>query len=393
MNHANKGHIGSGKIMKIELIEKSKRLKGLQPQWEELLEKSPANDIFLTPAWFFSWWPVFKKNKQLFFLAFWQDHILIGLFPLYKIKKLFFNIITFSGSPVQADRMDMIIAENFEKECFTAFEQWIFGRKDWDIILLKDFAPLTSNASIFSKLLAMRGRKHLLSKDEPNYYITTSDFTDFEEYIATKLSRKCKHSYNNTRNKLKKVSAVVFEICKQLSMTNIESMENLSLKNSIRGSVGKSFFNIPENKKFLKNLIEHDQNNHNIQLCFYTIKNILVSYILIFSYNNKIGAYITATDKNMKKISIGSLVFFQCIKYGITNKYQEFDFLKGGEKYKTRFCNKQHIGSRMYVFQNNFSAKLLYSYYQWIKPMRKKVANNQKIWKFLPKGIRGKWDI
>ena len=123
--------------MRVELIDTIDTLFKLKPDWKRLLTESKVEDIFLFPQWFFSWWKVFGKGKDLFFVVIWENKELCGLFPLHKIKKGPFRVITFTGR--SGDRMDFILAKDHEENCIRIFSEWIFSRGDWDLLSLRNF--------------------------------------------------------------------------------------------------------------------------------------------------------------------------------------------------------------------------------------------------------------
>lgn len=106
--------------MRIELIDSLEGLKEIQNQWLELMTRSSADDFFLLPQWFFSWWSAFSSEKSLFFIAAWQDRQLNGLLPLIKTRKGPFRVITFAGLP-RAGRMDFLLADDYREESLSAF--------------------------------------------------------------------------------------------------------------------------------------------------------------------------------------------------------------------------------------------------------------------------------
>ena len=378
--------------MKIEIIKSFEELKSIENEWEELLMESASNDFFLTPAWFFAWWPIFGKNKQLFVVLFRQDKKLVGLFPLYKTVKSFFTVITFSGYPVQTDRMDFIIAPEYENECVNLFKKMIFSQKDWDLLSLRDFSVFSNHAEILYTLSKRKGRRIIRLLDEPYYYVKTSNYVEFDVYLRNAISRRSFKTFKNMRNRLKK-NGIEFDIANNVTPELIEEMEELDLKRSVRGVNGLSFFNIPENKIFIKKLINSTFGKNNFLLLRYRSNEKLIAFLVVFNWKNKLGAYLISTDMDFNKIGLGTLIFFQGIDYCIKHGFDEFDFLKGGEAYKNSFTCNHRRGNRLLLYRGGFKSHLLYFYHKKIKPLRKKINNDSILWKIIPQRIRGKFDI
>ena len=140
--------------MYVELIDTIVALFKVKHEWEKLLSNSSMEDLFLSPQWLLSWWKISGEGKDLFFVALRENKELLGLFPLCKIKKGPFRVITFAGRP--ADRMDFILTKDHEKQCIKVFSDWMFSRADWDLLSLRNFACFSKNPKLFDQILGKR---------------------------------------------------------------------------------------------------------------------------------------------------------------------------------------------------------------------------------------------
>ncbi len=97
--------------IQVERIASISRLMEIGGKWKVLLQQSKAKEIFLTPEWITSWWKVFGTSGELYVLTIWADNDLIGVAPLYKVRRGIFRQLAFIGLPDHSDRVDFIYKE------------------------------------------------------------------------------------------------------------------------------------------------------------------------------------------------------------------------------------------------------------------------------------------
>lgn len=379
--------------MQAELIDKIERLYAIKPLWDNLLARFPARDFFLLPHWFFAWWDVFKKGKSLFFVALWKKKELYGLFPLYKTNKGPFGIISFTGHPRLADRMDFIISPGHEKECLSLFSSWIFSRHDWDLLSLRQFAPFSNNSELLNQILEKSGKRCNLSIDDHCHFISTDKYQGFDAYLKSAISKSRRSSLRKMGNRLNRCEEVEWNVLNSVDDSMVDEMAELDSKRSARGLKGLSFFHSPLNKVFLKRLSKQIINHENVLLFTLRIHGSLSSYALIFKYNNKLLGYQTSFDMNLSRLSVGTQTFFQCIKYAFENNYEELDFLRGEHAYKNIYTQTYRQNKCLFVYKGNLKSYILYLYHIRIKPLLKRLKNYALVEKLVPANFRSKLDI
>ena len=106
----------------MKIIKTTEELSALEPVWNNLLEESGVDSIFLTYEWIISWLEVFGKEGEMFILK-GEGKDWKGIFPLFRrvrplpLGKL--RTISFIGDPL-ADRCDFIITGD-RSEAIEAF--------------------------------------------------------------------------------------------------------------------------------------------------------------------------------------------------------------------------------------------------------------------------------
>ena len=109
--------------MLIECLRNFEALQTLSKEWNNLLNKSSSNNIFLTWEWISLWWEIFKEDAELYVITVKdKESQIIGIAPL-KIVNLTYNGFPFrqlefigSGKGISADYLNIIIECGREEE-------------------------------------------------------------------------------------------------------------------------------------------------------------------------------------------------------------------------------------------------------------------------------------
>ena len=178
----------------IKLIQDEKDFFALKNTWNALLEKSSANNIFLTWEWISTWWKYFGKEGKLYTLtAHNEKDELVGIAPLHirirKIKKRFFPLrsLTFIGSNEAApDHLDFITAHEHEtqiKESFIGFIQNI--KSQWDLL---DFDGIRENSGLTERLQSsLPARRYFLKTTESTTIALPPTWDEMQQALGKNL--------------------------------------------------------------------------------------------------------------------------------------------------------------------------------------------------------------
>lgn len=379
--------------MEVELIENTGRLSRIQKEWNELLRRSDQADFFVLPQWFFSWWEIYGADRSLYSIALWEDQVLCGLLLLYKIKKGPFRLITFAGSPHGSDRMDFILMKGVEKQCLTAFVQWLYKRTDWDIVALRDFGPFPNNPDMLSDIVTQQHKRCHVSGELPNYYLRLRDYKNFDHYFKNKVGKNGRRNLRKQSNRLNRLTDFKWEFLNGIDEKTVCEMKELDTVKSSRGLKGMSAFSNPGNESFLKRLSREKINRENILFFCLRINGKLAGYALSFKFGNRLLGYQTSFDKAYAGFSIGVQMMYKLIEYAFMKDYSELDFLKGDEAYKKLYSQHFRENKRVQFYNRGLKSLILYIYNGRIKPLRTKLAKHRSFSTLFPARLRGKWDV
>src|SRR4030042_606033 len=138
-------------MFKTQVINNLEQFKALRAEWNQLLESSYGNTIFLTWEWVYTWWEIFGRGEELFIITVRNEKgKLIGIAPLYIKKTKYYKLpvreMAFIGMGL-SDRQDFIISQEDTKVIDEIISKIREFRNTWDIVVLEqipDDSPLAS---------------------------------------------------------------------------------------------------------------------------------------------------------------------------------------------------------------------------------------------------------
>ncbi len=346
------------KDYKVTIISSLDELKRLAGQWNELLARSFANNIFLTWEWQYSWTECFLKDgKQLCTLAVYHDDKLVGIAPFYlrsfRISGLPIKQIEFLGTPEgDCDYLDVIISKGEEAAITKALYEFLFSEASdlWDCLKLIDFR----SDSLF--LL------HLMNciEEQGKYMeITRGSFCPYVSLPSTG-EQFYKTLSSNRREQYRRHLKLLME------SGNVKHLSYASTEDS---NILDEFFTFYEREKqlasntpamLIKRLL-HDSGDRNVlQLDLLTSDNSIIAGLLHLCHEKTMYMYLMAVNKAYNPgISIGNVLVGLSIEKAIERGFCVYDFLKGEEAYKLHWANGFNTSQSIFLAQRKAAPLLL----------------------------------
>lgn len=346
-------------MLEITQILTTDAFYSLKNEWDELLHKSNANNIFLTWDWLFNWWKFFQKDKELNILLVRENGSLKAIAPLFKSTSKIFGLkkIQFLGSiGVGSDYLDFILYQNREHELLFEILSFLDKQSNsWDIVNLTDIPEQSSTPSLFNKqqFFVTTKSQHTICP-----YLKLPTKTD-DSYIP--LSKNMRSQINRKRRKFERDyngSFVVLEQKERLDEA-IEDLIRLNEERFKQKNIASPFSDFLFND-FHRTIIPVFFDKGILRFCFLFAGNNPIASIYIFKYDIKYYYYQAGFDITWHKISPGMLLFDYAIRLAIEEGIKEFDFLQGNEEYKYKWTKSARKNLHIMLFNSTFNGRAAY---------------------------------
>jgi CelD/BcsL family acetyltransferase involved in cellulose biosynthesis len=368
----------------IERIEDLAAFESLKEEWDELLEASTSNCLFLTWEWMYTWWRRLSEGRRLFLLTVRDGGQLVAIAPLALRPRGFsrllpYRSLEFLGTGlVGSDYLDFIIRRGREGLGCHALVDYLADQK-----LMLELAQVERSASLaVAFMLQLKHRGWAAFR-------TTTDFCPFinlsghswESYLASLGSA---HRYN-FRRRLKNLHQK-FEVGFQRIETEEQRREAVPVLIALhnkrwRDRGGPGAFHTPALHAFHEELTQRALQRGWLRLFLLWLDGEPVASLYGFRYGRVFYFYQSGFDPKYGKHSVGLITMGLAIKSAIEEEAQEYDLLRGDEEYKFHWARDGRELIRLELYPPRLSGLLCKRAAEFRR------AAKRTIWRVLPEPL------
>lgn len=349
--------------------------------WNSLLGKSGTNEIFLTWEWMYSWWRCYKtENKRLFIIAGSDaDGNLAGIAPFYITKERGRDfssgrVVRFCSTvDTYPDHLDIIAEKEYESSFLDGMFKYLADiREDWDIL---KFDGIKENSAIYQYL----AEKHRQIED--NYIIECATGTlcpyvslegSYQDFMKTFTSKDRYNILSRRKKLLENGSAFFKEAYEEEKDKYLSDLFSVHAHRAISKGI-KSSFKKENVYNFHKNFMDLAFEGNKIMLISLVADSGPLAYWYCLRHGNKYYTYQTGLSDEGRKKSAGFVLLSMAIERAFGEGCGEFDFLRGGEEYKSFWTNKYRRNYNYIIRKKNTAAWLSSKGGIWFKKFKQAI--------------------
>ncbi|MDR3108495.1 MAG: GNAT family N-acetyltransferase [Planctomycetaceae bacterium] len=344
--------------LEIQLLKTKEEFANIRDEWNALTERCAYPNIFTTWDWQSIWWKWFgtELRGKLWILTIRRTTTseLIGIVPFYRSHRLFpfffgkrHIMLVGYGGRTCPEYLGPIIQQDCIDEVVDAVVNFIKDHpNEWDSIFFEDYAlDDPGTISFVNKLKSTFSS--LFGDGEGRYIIQLPD--DYDTYLKS-LSSHNRHRKRLMMNQAKKLYNAHVEC--QLSENQEEWFPLIvSLTTDARNHKNQSSPFLERtyagfHRELLRSMLP--QNRAIVQFLYFNECPVACWYAFLF--HQKCYAYQQGSVRNVKG-SPGTVGAFFLLEHCMKNGFEEFDFLRGGERYKTSFTSLFRATEWCFVFR------------------------------------------
>ncbi len=366
-------------MLTISKIDSFDELLSLEKEWNSLLDRTTTNKSFLRFEWICNWWRLFGSNKQLFILLVKEDDKPIGIAPLMISHERKFNMtinkLEFIGMPL-SDYLDFIISKR-NKEVLQKIYDYLMENKDlWTFINLNRIPETSSNLEKTKEIFKSNRLFKVFNSDKCPSLIFDEKWKEFKKKLNNKKMRK-------RIKQLKKNGKISLSRCNENKKKAFDILNIFFQQHKERWNTTKtpSMFNNEDYKDFFKSILISLLERGEADMFYLTVDDKPIAIRFVFIEKDKLLTYTSSYDGTYADKSPGVIMNKFFLEYLADNRFKEFDYLRGGEKYKLRFTT---------IIKNTFKISIhkhtsLYTLDYLSSKIESKIKENEKLYNFFIK--------
>jgi len=313
----------------------------LRKDWNELLQRSTSDTIFLTWEWQTTWWQHLGVRRcDLYLLAARQDGRLVGILPLYLTQEATGKTLQVVGCIEVSDYLDLIVEAGQEAAVYQAFLAWLAGpdAPAWDLLdLCNQPAGSLAHTHLPEMARGLSWQADVFQEDVcPVIELPHAGAEGWETYLAG-LDKKQRHEI---RRKLRRMERDAPDARVHLieDGDDLDAAMDRFIALHRMSSPDKDTFMTAEMQGFFHAIARVMAAQGWLHLSFLEIADQAVASYFCFDYGPDILVYNSGYDpESNAQLSPGWVLLSRLIECAIARGRERFDFLQGDEDYKYRF--------------------------------------------------------
>ncbi|MDR1485046.1 MAG: GNAT family N-acetyltransferase [Planctomycetaceae bacterium] len=331
----------------IQLLKSPDDFKLIREEWNSLTDSCIYPNAFLRAEWLLAWWKWFGNKLGTFYVLIIRDqkNLICGL-PLFCDCNGTLKFLGFDGVTCP-EYLGLVVKPEYLEQSVQELLKFFIDQKSWTQFYFEDYAVEDAGTSRFVEIL----KQHFPSwgqAGEGRYYIPLPD--SYESYLMTR-------GQNNRYKKRKELKKAIDEfqahlvepeyseidqIFSQLCRLGIAALEHKTLPPMSREDFSGLVYDL------ISELLPCGK--FRIFMLYYGDKP--AAFKLGFVHAGKFYDYLTGFDPNLPGRA-GNIVIHFILMRLIEEGFNEFDFLRGLEDYKTHWTEQQHQTQTIIIFRQH----------------------------------------
>jgi CelD/BcsL family acetyltransferase involved in cellulose biosynthesis len=310
----------------------------LAGEWNELLNRSAANTVFLTLEFQRVWWR-YLGDGELLVVTMRDSGELVGIAPLFVAENAEGErVMATIGCVEVADYLDLIAAQGREKDVYTALVDYLMWPEApaWDVLGLCNIHQDSPTLAILPALVEAQGWTVSITKEDvcPVAQLPPT----WDEYLLT-LKKKHRHELRRKLRRAETEEELSWYIAGSEHDVSSEIEDFLDL---MAGSAPeKAEFLTPQMRSFFRQLANVMHDAGWLQLTFLKVGGEKVAAYFHFVYAGRVLVYNSGLNwQDFPQLSAGIVLAAYNIRHAIEQGIKVFDFMQGNERYK------YHLGGK-----------------------------------------------
>jgi CelD/BcsL family acetyltransferase involved in cellulose biosynthesis len=315
----------------LEILDQA-ALPRLEDDWEELLERSYDNRIFLTPTWQRLWWEYFGSGTLHFLALRDEEDGLQALLPLQLLRRERERVLTLMGDHNLADYMDGLAVRQHAQRLLGELWKCALARLEWDRVELRHVPSASPLIPALQAAASECGFEMEVQEDEVSPVAILCN--NWEGYLQM-LSKKQRHEI---RRKLRRaLDGAEWEWRTVETVSELERDLPIFFRLHEASAREKARFMTEEVRAFFRAMSATFLQRGWLRLSILKRDGQDVAANMSFSYRNRYLLYNSGYDPAAAAYSPGIAAIALTMQDAIAERAVAFDFLSGNEPYKYQF--------------------------------------------------------
>jgi len=310
----------------------------LESAWNELLNQSITNVLFLRFGFLKTWWQTrgggeWPQTAQLCIVTAEKEGKLAGIAPLFLNQDYQKSTLYLLGSKEICDYLDIIVRPSELDQFTDELLNYLTSNAtpDWNELIFFNLMDNTPTLQSLAQNCQSRGWAFQTECTKQSPLVRLPG--DWETYLSS-LDKKQRHEIRRKMRRASESDVVSWHIVEDKDTLEAEMDDFLNLMALDRQKA--QFLSTPMREQ-MRECMRWAFDDRCLQLSFMEINGLKAAGYFCFDYLNRIWVYNSGYDLRFSEYSPGWVLLSHLLQWATEKGREAFDFMRGNEDYKYRF--------------------------------------------------------
>jgi len=355
------------------IVSSAQDFLSLEPNWDELLDVSELDTVFLSHGWFRCFWDAWGSGKQLMVIVVQHGEHLLGAAPLMLCSSKFLGLDTSMLSFMENDEVphcNFLINKYAHTDAIWALLKGITSlKKRWDIVLLRKIPAESSVVDSIKAYCDRQGYPVVVKKSLISPVITINeDWGSFYQKKSQRFKKRIRYS----RNRIKRQGRItVQELCRPEAVISLLGEVFAVGARSWKEKLGTAIGSSPQSRLFYSDLPNSIGPRGNVSLWCLRLNNQLIAFEYHVRDRDVVYALRAEFDEAYRDFGPGSVLDFEVVRSLFENNTRIYNMCGNPYENKLRWTSQVEPHLDILVFSRRPYGRFLAFLERSMKPIAK----------------------
>lgn len=345
----------------VEVVSDIDRFKSLASDWDDLVNRCRVDRVFLSHAWFRTWWESFGGANQLHVVTVRSGGHLVAAAPLMRTRALLYGIRLDAIQAIynpHTPRYDLIVGDNRDPVLYRLIWRELAENGGSEAVILTQVPSSSATLPILEDLAEHDGWLTGQWHAPPSPFISLNN--DYEAFF-TSLTNSSRYNLRKRYERLQKRGPVDVEVITEPQAVQEAMTDGLRIEASAwKGLQGTAIASDPVVREFYIRLAEREARTGRLQLTFLRVGGKRIAFSYLLRSERRLYAVKIGYDRDYRTYSPGNMLLNLVVKDACMKDVEEYDFLGSDDEWKFEWTSRKRDHRWLFLFRDNLRGRLLH---------------------------------
>lgn len=345
----------------VEVVRDLDHFNALAPEWDRLVEKCAVDRMFLSHAWFRTWWESFGAESELFVVTVRDRGKLVAAAPLMRTRASIYGVKLNAIHAIynhHTPRYDLIVGGNQDPRIYNAIWAKLLECGNADAVVL---AQIPENTRTIDRMQEIGRQAGWLTGHWSSGAAPFISLKDGYETFFEKLKNGAQYNLTKRHARLQRRGSVDLEIVSDPNEVMAALNEGFRIEAAAwKGREGTAIISDPAVAEFYTRLAMREADLGRLRLAFLRCGGTRIAFNYLLLSGKKLYGVKIGYDPDYHMYSPGNMLLNMILRWACDEGVEQYDFLGVDDEWKFEWTSQKLEHRWLFLLRNRLSMRLLH---------------------------------